>query len=134
LNRLPKKLGAKLQMVDQAIYFYRDHRRVLIGSLIAGIANHVIAVLCVIMMGEAIAVGLPSFEYFVLVPVISIVSALPLAPNGWGIGELMFGHLFGKHGAVYLTGLVADPRQAMATRGIALSVLYRLVLTGFSLL
>lgn len=134
LNRLPAKLRSKLQMVDQAIFFYRDQRLVLMGSLLAGIVNHVLAVGCVVMFGKAIGVGMPEFEYFVLVPVISIISAVPIAPNGWGIGELMYGHLFSKHGAIYLQGIVADPAQAMATRGIALSVLYRLVLTVFSLL
>jgi hypothetical protein len=73
------------------------------------------------------------FEYFVLVPVINIASAVPIAPNGWGIGETMYGYLFATHGAVYLTG-TAGPYLAMWTRGVALSVLYRTVLTGFSLL
>lgn len=133
LNRLPTAIRGKLQMVDQAVFFYRDHRAMLLGSLLLGIANHVLSVVAVVMLGKAIAVGMPTFEYFVLVPVINIASALPIAPNGWGIGETMYGHLFGTHGAAYLKG-VAAPFQAMATRGVALSVLYRTVLTCFSLL
>mgnify|MGYP001269942128 CR=1 FL=1 len=133
LDRVPARFRGKLQMVDQAIFFYRDQRAMLIGSLILGIANHVLSVCCVILIGTAIDVGMPTFEYFVLVPVINIASAVPIAPNGWGIGETMYGYLFATHGAGYLTGTSA-PFLAMWTRGVALSVLYRTVLTGFSLL
>lgn len=133
LDRVPARFRGKLQMVDQAIFFYRDQRVMIIGSLVLGIANHVLSVCCVVLIGKAIGVGMPVFEYFVLVPVINIASAVPIAPNGWGIGETMYGYLFATHGAVYLTG-TAGPYLAMWTRGVALSVLYRTVLTGFSLL
>ncbi len=81
----------------------------------------------------AIGVGMPAFEYFVLVPVINIASAVPIAPNGWGVGELLYGYLFAEHGAQHLVG-VADAASAMRTRGVALSILYRSVLTAFSCL
>ena len=80
LDRVPARFRGKLQMVDQAIFFYRDQRAMLIGSLILGIANHVLSVCCVILIGTAIDVGMPTFEYFVLVPVINIASAVPIAP------------------------------------------------------
>ena len=99
LNRLPQKLRGMLQMVDRAIFFYRDQRLVIVASLIAGMANHVLSVLCVVMLGKAIGVGMPTFEYFVFVPVINILSAVPIAPNGWGVGEVMYGYLFAEHGA-----------------------------------
>lgn len=133
LDRVPARFRGKLQMVDQAIFFYRDQRTMLVGSLILGIGNHVLSVCCVVLIGTAIDVGMPTFEYFVLVPVINIASAVPIAPNGWGIGETMYGYLFATHGAVYLHGTAA-PFLAMWTRGVALSVLYRTVLTAFSLL
>ena len=78
-------------------------------------------------------VGMPAFEYFVLVPVINIASAIPIAPNGWGVGELLYGYLFAEHGAQHLVG-VTDAAAAMRTRGVALSLLYRAVLTAFSCL
>lgn len=127
LERLPKRLGHVLRLVDQAVFFYRNHKMVIVASLVAGVANHVLAVLSVLLIGNALGVGMPAFEYFVLIPIINIVSALPLAPNGWGLGEYMYGYLF---------GLAAPPgaKEVMATRGIALSVLYRLHLTLWSLL
>ena len=67
-------------------------------------------------------------DYFVLVPVILIVSAIPIGPNGWGVGEAMFGYLFSKFAAG------ATAAQTMYTRAVSLSLLYRLHLTLWSLL
>ncbi len=137
LERLPQKVGHLLKLVDQAVFFYRNHGRVIAASLVAGVGNHVLSVLSVAFIGDALGVGMPWFEYFALIPVINIVSAVPLSPNGWGVGEKMYGFLFGKYGAAHLAATVPDPaqaQQAMATRGVALSILYRLHLTFWSLL
>ncbi|MCA8951172.1 MAG: flippase-like domain-containing protein [Planctomycetes bacterium] len=133
LERLPHKVGHVLRLVDRAVYFYRDHKSVIAMSLFAGVGNHVISVLSVVFIGEALGVGVPWFEYFALIPIINIVSALPLGPNGWGIGEAMYKYLFGKYCAVHLPD-AAHATQIMGTRGVALSVLYRLHLTFWSLL
>jgi glycosyltransferase 2 family protein len=135
LDRLPARLGNLLKLVDRAVFFYRDHKMTIVLSLLAGVVNHVISVASVVLIGHALGVGMPIFEYFVLVPLINIASVLPLAPNGWGFGEALYGYLFGTYGAVHLPALPAAVAKAtMATRGVALSVLYRLHLTFWSLL
>jgi uncharacterized protein (TIRG00374 family) len=137
LQKLPPKLSRALRMVDDAVFFYRDHKTVIVGSLLAGIGNHIVSVASVMFIGQALGVGMPPTEYFVLIPVINIVSALPLAPNGWGVGEGLYRWLFGTYGAAYVTGVAANSAQAvqvMGTRGVALSVLYRLHLTVWSLI
>lgn len=133
LARLPHGLSQKLKLVDQAVFFYRDHKKTILASLLAGIPNHLVSVLSVVLMGKALDIGLPTFDYFVLIPVINIVSAIPIGPNGWGVGEALYHRLFGEYGAKYLVG-VANAAEAMGTRGVALSVLYRLHLTLWSLL
>jgi uncharacterized protein (TIRG00374 family) len=133
LDRLPQRVGHVLRLVDQAVFFYRGHKWVIAASLLAGVGNHVIAVASVVLIGQALGVGMPTFEYFVLVPVINIVTAVPIGPNGWGVGELAYGWSFGRYGAVHLGGgRVAA--EMMATRGVALSVLYRLHTMLWSLL
>lgn len=133
LARLPHKISHVLKLVDQAVFFYRDHKKTILASLLAGIPNHLISVLSVVLMGKALDIGVPSFDYFVLIPVINIVSAIPIGPNGWGIGEKLYHNLFGTYCAKYLVG-VANAAETMGTRGVALSVLYRLHLTLWSLL
>jgi uncharacterized protein (TIRG00374 family) len=133
LERLPHRIGNLLRLLDQAVFFYRDHRWVIGASLLAGVGNHVVSVLSVVLIGHALGVGFPSFLYFVLIPVVNIVTAIPLMPNGWGLGELAYKGLFAEFGAVHLTG-VADAAEAAGTRGVAVSVLYRLHLLLWSLL
>jgi hypothetical protein len=104
-------------------------------SLAAGVVNHVLSILSVVLIGDALGVGMPWMEYFVLIPVINIVSAVPIGPNGWGVGEALYQRLFADFGAVYVTGAIGtSAAQMMGTRGVALSVLYRLHLTFWSLL
>ncbi|MBL8756701.1 MAG: flippase-like domain-containing protein [Planctomycetes bacterium] len=133
LQKLPPKLGHVLRLVDQAVFAYRSHKWVIVGSLVTGVANHVVSVLGVYLLGEAMGVGLPPLEYFALIPIVNIVSAVPLMPNGWGIGEWLYGGLFATYGATYLGG-GAVAEAAMSTRGVALSLLYRIHLTCWSFL
>jgi uncharacterized protein (TIRG00374 family) len=132
LNRLP--LSGMLKRIDSAVFFYRAHKTGIAGWMLAGMFNHVVSVWSVAFMGMALNVGMPLLEYFVLVPVINIASAVPLGlPNGWGVGEVLFGHLFATYGAVHLPN-VAHAADVMRTRGVALSVLYRIHITLWSLL
>lgn len=131
LRRLP--MSGHLQRIDNAIFFYRSHSAGIAAWLIAGALNHGVSVLSVLLIGQSIHVGMPPAEYFVLIPVINIVSAVPVAPNGWGVGEWLYGTLFGKFGARHLPGIV-DATKVMATRGVALSVLYRIHTTLWSLI
>ncbi len=132
LDKLPGKLSGLLKQVDQAVTYYRNHKAGLMLWIVIGMVNHVISVASVLFMGLALGVGLPPFEYFVLIPVINIVSAVPIAPNGWGVGESMYQTLFSKFGARYVDA--ANPGAVMGTRGVALSVLHRLHMTFWSLL
>lgn len=133
LEKLPPRVANVLKLVDQAVFFYRGHRAVIVWSLLTGIVNHIGSVASVVLMGYALGTGLPTFDYYVIVPVISIISAAPIAPNGWGLGDWLFQKFFADFGAVYLAG-VPNAAQVMGTRGFALSVLYRLHLTLWSLL
>ncbi|MGE3175073.1 MAG: lysylphosphatidylglycerol synthase transmembrane domain-containing protein, partial [Planctomycetota bacterium] len=133
LDKLPSKLSHLLKLFDQAVYFYRGHKNVIVASLVAGIGNHVVSVMSVVLIGDALGVDLPWVAYFVLIPVINIISAVPLMPNGWGLGEFLYQKLFATYGAGYLEG-TANAARVMGTRGVALSVLYRLHQTLWSLL
>lgn len=130
LKRLP--LSGLLRKIDNAIYFYRGHATGIALWMVAGMASHILSVLSVALIGAALSVGMPTFEYFVLVPIINIASAVPLGPNGWGVGEALFGYLFGVYGAPFITAF--DPVAVMRTRGVALSLVYRIHLTLWSLL
>lgn len=131
-NVLPVRVRHFLARLDQAVFFYRAHKRGVAMWLLAGILSHSISVLIVVCIGHGLKTGLPDPEYFVLVPIINIVSAIPIAPNGWGVGEALYANLFARYGALYLPG-VADAEQVMRTRGVAVSLLFRVCTTIISL-
>ena len=137
LNRLvdffPASVQTILLQIDQAVMMYRANRSGVLTWLLLGIGNHGVSVTCVVFFGQALGVGLPNIEYFILVPVINIVSAIPIAPNGWGIGEALYGKLFATYGSEYVVG-ISNPEVTMQTRGITLSILFRVNSTIWSLL
>lgn len=134
LRRLPPALSRPLMKVDEAVFFYRRHKAGIGAWILLGVASHVITVSSFVLMGQALGVGMPVAEYYVMIPVILIVSAVPIAPNGWGVGEALFRKLFGDYGAIHIAGSVLSPERVMGTRGVALSVVYRIHTTVWSLL
>ena len=132
IKKLPVKIYTMIFELDSAIRNYQNHKRGLAAWWVLSIFNHVINMLGMYALSRAINMGVPAVEFFALVPVIFIVSALPIAPNGWGIGEALFGNLFGQYGSVYLPDST-NAQQIMSTRGVALSILFRLLSMCISL-
>jgi len=133
LVRLPVRISRLLSQLNEVALLYRNHYRALLLWWLAGMLNHGFVVVGTLFIGWSLNVGMPANEYFVLVPVINIVSSIPVAPNGWGIGEALFGNLFSLYGAGYLEH-VASPELVMRTRAVALSILFRSQTMVWSLL
>lgn len=126
LRKLP--LAALLSQIERAIYFYRGHLKGVLVLLSLSMINHVVGIIGIVLIGKALHVGMPWTNYLFLIPIINIASAAPIAPSGWGVGEWLFKTLFAMFRP---EGISA---AAMATRSVALSVLYRIHLMGWSLL
>lgn len=62
LERLPHKISHLLKLVDQAVFFYRDHKMVIAASVLVGVLNHIISVLSVLCIGYSLGVGMPPFR------------------------------------------------------------------------
>ena len=119
LRRLP--FGAVLTSLDQAALLYFRHPLELAIGLGLSLLNHAITVGGVYLFGLAFGVEASLRDFFVVVPVGNIVTALPLAPMGWGLGEFVYKYLFemiGSEGAL----------------GVAISVSFRLSMTFYGLL
>ncbi len=127
VNRLP--IGDKLRSLDRAALVYLKQPGALTVAALFSVLNHVLVTLGVYVLGLALGVteSVTLTDYFVVVPIANLISALPLAPGGWGVGELAFRGLFQMIGA----------SPAM---GVAVSVTFRLsqlvigLLGGFTLL
>jgi hypothetical protein len=122
VDRLP--IGAKLRSLDRAALSYLKQPGPMLGAFAFSCVNHLLVTFGAVALGRAL--GVPAsqvslVQWFVVVPVANLVSAVPLAPGGWGVGELAFAGLF-------------KMIDASAALGVAVSVTFRLSQLGLSLL
>ena len=133
ISRLPKRLGKFVAQLDDAVLQYRNNLKGIGLWLLASPLIYSLFIGSVILMAQAIGVGLPWIDYLSIVPAAMVVQAIPIMPGGWGIGELAYGTLIAEFGAETLPG-VPDAEQIMRTRGVALSVVHRIHVIAWSLL
>jgi uncharacterized protein (TIRG00374 family) len=122
LARLP--FGERLKVMDDAVLLYSRHRVELLLAVLCTLWNHVIAIIGVIFLGRALGITFEQVsvsDWFVVVPVANMISAIPVTPGGWGLGEYSYKMLF---------EMIGGP----ATLGVATSVTFRLCQMGLSLL
>jgi len=127
LNLLPG--SDALKRLDRAFLLYRTRRPEMIFCLAISAVSHVFNVLSVWFLGMDLGVdpdhGLQQpalLTYAVVVPIIMIVSAVPVLPGGWGVGEAAFGYFFRTVGIRNLS------------LAVGLSVLHRVSMLLWSLL
>jgi uncharacterized protein (TIRG00374 family) len=120
LERLP--MAAAIRSVDDAVLLYSRHKRVLLTAFALSLANHASVIAAVLVLCRAF--GDRQLDYFDVTAVVSVsntASALPIAPGGWGVGEAVYGYLFGLLGST-------------PALGVAVSVSYRLCMMVIGLL
>ncbi len=123
IDRLLERLPARdlLQEVDRAFFLYRYHKGAVLAALGLSLANLLLIITNNALIGAALGVSVAFWSYLIFAPVASIVTAIPLLPAGWGLGEMAYAYLFRTVGA-------SD------TAGVTLSVLYRISTVLWSLL
>ncbi len=125
LKRLP---GARILMrIDEALTFYRTKKKALVFWLLASMCNHILSTGFVAILGYAMAYNVGLVEYFALVPVINIASAVPIAPAGWGVGETLYDLAFMQYAGL-------GPGEGAALSGVSRAMVTVLSLIGGILL
>ncbi len=131
LDALYKRLPAAgtLQALDHALLSYRGEGRLLLHAVLLSVFAQAAFVGSIIVFGlglgldESAGLAAPAvLSYAMTLPPVLIVSAIPLLPGGWGVGEAAYGYFFALVG-------VAD-----FTLPVALSVLGRGLLLVLSLI
>ncbi|MBO68303.1 MAG: hypothetical protein CL398_08310 [Acidiferrobacteraceae bacterium] len=130
---LPTRLRALASEIDLALLQYRSHLRGIIVWILISPLTYGIYVASFFLMDLSLEIGLSLVDYYFIVPIASIVQAVPLFPGGWGVGEAVYGTLVGKFGAITFAD-VPTAEQIMRTRGVVLSVLHRTHVAAWSLM
>ena len=106
--RSVQRAGASM---TDAMRRYSNHHVELLRVLLASVGVQAIRVLQAYCLGRAIAIDLPLFTYFLLIPIVLLVMLLPITVSGLGTSQAAFSFLFGQVG-------VAAPQA------VALSILF----------
>jgi len=118
--RLP--MGAAIRQLDEAVLIYSRHKLLMLATFLISVGNHLMVIGAILSLGRAFGDQLLDFlDYVIVVSVGNTISALPIAPGGWGVGEAIYAYLYTRLGAG-------------ATLGVATSVGYRLCSMAIGLL
>ncbi len=120
LGLLPFK--DRITQIDDALFEYRYHKKTLIGSIVVSLAAHIVNVGAFYLAGEALDLGVAWQNYFVFIPVVLMVAAVPFSVGGIGVLE------GGVARFLTLRGV-----GATAAGAFALCVLYRIMTIIISL-
>lgn len=94
------KMAAKVDMISSAFQIMGRHPSLLLVSLLISFINQllVIAVTWIMALGLRLNVS-PSY-FLIFVPIITLISMIPISLNGMGLRELAFQSLFGAVGVL----------------------------------
>jgi uncharacterized membrane protein YbhN (UPF0104 family) len=117
-------LGPSIAKVQSAFKLVRGRSGLLFTTLALSFLFHLIAVLNTAVAAWAVGwVNVPLIELCVVVPLILIVGAIPVAPAGLGIQEGAF--------YFFLTGIGATPAQALMVGLVLRAKTYLLGVIGW---
>jgi glycosyltransferase 2 family protein len=111
--------AAKIKLGDFAVYWSHPGRMSLVLAI--SFCFQIINILVYALLGMALNLGIPLGDYFVIVPLVDLISILPISISGIGVRE-------GSYvGLLYLLGVETS-------RGLAFGLLGFLVVMAASLL
>lgn len=118
LARLPQ--GRRLAQLDEALREYAHHPGQVALALALSCCNHLCATGAVYSIGHAFGDGLSYHDYLCITTIANTLTAVPISPGGLGVGEMLFGALFGVAGSSRLLGVATSfvYRLVMATLGL----------------
>ncbi len=97
LRKLP--MQSQVQRAIEVMAIYRRHKWLSFAALVGTLPVHVTVVVSAMLAGMAFDLPLPAAYYFVAVPVIVLVGAIPISPQGAGVMEFFAIRLTERHGA-----------------------------------
>jgi len=111
LSKFPPQ---KQKNILETAELYRQHKGLVLQSLLATFPVHITVVLSAMLAGQAFGLTLSPLYYFVAVPVIVLVGSIPISPQGAGVME-------------YFAILLTQRQGATVSQAFALCMSIRMV-------
>ena len=96
LRRLP--MQRQVHKAVEAMEIYRHRPLALLVALLMSFPAHAISIMSATFAGRAFGLKLDAFYYWVVVPVVALVGAIPISPQGAGVMEFFAVELTRRHG------------------------------------
>jgi uncharacterized protein (TIRG00374 family) len=106
----------QVTQLDEALFHYRYHKGAMFGAIFLSLGTHAVNVGTFCFAGKALSLPVAWQHYFVFIPVMLMIAALPISVGGLGVFESGVAHFFTLRGV-----------GATASGALALCVLYRMM-------
>ena len=113
IERLPQK--ERLKSVDEALQVYARYPVEMVYAVALTLCNHLSIAGAIYFISRAYGAALSYVDEIAIASVANTISAVPISPAGWGVGEYAFRELY------VLVG-------ASPTIGVAVSITFRLLM------
>lgn len=116
LSKLP--LQKHMMVIAQAAYLYRQRAGALLKALAITFGGQFFFIVAILLAGQALGLSVSWYQYFLYVPLIYIVAAIPISPGGLGVTETFYVTFFSAAGG---------PGGVAASQILALALVARLI-------
>jgi hypothetical protein len=110
----------QFEVVQGAVHAYRAQVRTIWIAGAASLALQTLVVLYYLAVARGLGIPLPASAAFLMVPLCTLLQAVPVSFNGWGLREGLFAHYFSQ------VGLPRPSALAFSLVGAGLMVLLSL--------
>ncbi|MCD6459826.1 flippase-like domain-containing protein, partial [bacterium] len=92
--------------IYHSFYKYKSRKKIILSTILLSMILQSIYIIMVYLMGKAIGMNVYLYHYFLFIPIISTVAAIPISISGLGVNENLFVYCFGLVGAQEESALV----------------------------
>jgi glycosyltransferase 2 family protein len=94
------KIATKVDMISSAFQIMGKHKSVLLWSLVISFANQLLVIAVIWITAWALRLDISLSYFLIFVPVITLISMMPISLNGMGLREYSYKSLFGAIGVL----------------------------------
>ena len=101
------------EAAGKSVQTLKEHPRILVSMLLQTVGTHIVFVGGIGLIGVAMGLQVPFWSYFVYLPLIYVIGAIPITPGGVGLIEGLYVGFFTAAGNVGASQVIA---MAMVAR------------------
>jgi glycosyltransferase 2 family protein len=92
------KIARKIDLISNAFQISGKHPSMLLVSLLISLVNQALVIAVTWILALGLWIDVPLYYFMIFVPVITLISMIPISLNGMGLREYAFMTLFGSIG------------------------------------